>query len=323
MQPRGDGGFDLRWFTPEVEVDLCGHATLASAHVLFETRPARHRRRPRSSTPAAASSGPRASPTARCSSTSPPRRPSRATPPGRPPRRARRRQGRVARARPASSSCSSCPTPRSCASSRPTSARSAALTDVRGVYVTAAGDDGTLRHRVALLRTPCRDRRRPGHRIDALRARAPYWCERLGKQRAARAPGLARAAATMRVRLEATARCSIGQRGHRAARASSSTRRPSSGARRSARRCRRASETFGSQPSSSRARSIAPPLRNGVARLLRLRLDRDRRARELADERDQVVERDLGAAREVHVGAGRDVALGRREVARPRCRRRT
>lgn len=29
------GTFGLRWFTPEVEVDLCGHATLASAHVLF------------------------------------------------------------------------------------------------------------------------------------------------------------------------------------------------------------------------------------------------------------------------------------------------
>ncbi|MBF8748836.1 PhzF family phenazine biosynthesis protein [Pseudomonas putida] len=28
--------FDLRWFTPAVEVDLCGHATLASAYVLFE-----------------------------------------------------------------------------------------------------------------------------------------------------------------------------------------------------------------------------------------------------------------------------------------------
>lgn len=28
--------FDLRWFTPEMEIDLCGHATLASAHVLFE-----------------------------------------------------------------------------------------------------------------------------------------------------------------------------------------------------------------------------------------------------------------------------------------------
>lgn len=29
-------GFDLRWFTPAAEVDLCGHATLASAHVLWE-----------------------------------------------------------------------------------------------------------------------------------------------------------------------------------------------------------------------------------------------------------------------------------------------
>lgn len=29
-------GYRLRWFTPEAEVDLCGHATLASAHVLFE-----------------------------------------------------------------------------------------------------------------------------------------------------------------------------------------------------------------------------------------------------------------------------------------------
>jgi PhzF family phenazine biosynthesis protein len=29
-------GYHLRWFTPAVEVDLCGHATLASAHVLWE-----------------------------------------------------------------------------------------------------------------------------------------------------------------------------------------------------------------------------------------------------------------------------------------------
>ena len=28
--------FEIRWFTPELEVDLCGHATLASAYVLFE-----------------------------------------------------------------------------------------------------------------------------------------------------------------------------------------------------------------------------------------------------------------------------------------------
>ncbi len=36
LVPRQDG-FDLRWFTPSVEVDLCGHATLASAHILWET----------------------------------------------------------------------------------------------------------------------------------------------------------------------------------------------------------------------------------------------------------------------------------------------
>ena len=30
-------GYDLRWFTPAVEVDLCGHATLASAHALWES----------------------------------------------------------------------------------------------------------------------------------------------------------------------------------------------------------------------------------------------------------------------------------------------
>ncbi|HEU4800154.1 MAG TPA: PhzF family phenazine biosynthesis protein [Gemmatimonadales bacterium] len=33
---RTDGSYDLRWFTPAVEVDLCGHATLASAHVLWQ-----------------------------------------------------------------------------------------------------------------------------------------------------------------------------------------------------------------------------------------------------------------------------------------------
>lgn len=43
LVPRDDGDHDLRWFTPALEVDLCGHATLASAHVLggygrFHTR---------------------------------------------------------------------------------------------------------------------------------------------------------------------------------------------------------------------------------------------------------------------------------------------
>lgn len=32
---KGEGQFALRWFTPACEVDLCGHATLASAYVLF------------------------------------------------------------------------------------------------------------------------------------------------------------------------------------------------------------------------------------------------------------------------------------------------
>ncbi len=30
-----DAGYHIRWFTPKIEVDLCGHATLAAAHVLF------------------------------------------------------------------------------------------------------------------------------------------------------------------------------------------------------------------------------------------------------------------------------------------------
>jgi PhzF family phenazine biosynthesis protein len=34
---RPDASFDLRWFTPTTEVALCGHATLASAHVLWES----------------------------------------------------------------------------------------------------------------------------------------------------------------------------------------------------------------------------------------------------------------------------------------------
>ena len=34
--PEADG-YRLRWFTPAVEVDLCGHATLATAHILWET----------------------------------------------------------------------------------------------------------------------------------------------------------------------------------------------------------------------------------------------------------------------------------------------
>ena len=33
---RTDGGFELRWFTTLDEINLCGHATLAASHVIFE-----------------------------------------------------------------------------------------------------------------------------------------------------------------------------------------------------------------------------------------------------------------------------------------------
>jgi predicted PhzF superfamily epimerase YddE/YHI9 len=36
VHPRGDG-LELRWFTPAVEIELCGHATLAAAHMLWES----------------------------------------------------------------------------------------------------------------------------------------------------------------------------------------------------------------------------------------------------------------------------------------------
>lgn len=35
VKARADGAWDLRWFAPAHEVDFCGHATLATAHVLF------------------------------------------------------------------------------------------------------------------------------------------------------------------------------------------------------------------------------------------------------------------------------------------------
>jgi len=47
MQPQPDAtgaaDWELRWFTPTVEIRLCGHATLASGHVLLTRDPARDR----------------------------------------------------------------------------------------------------------------------------------------------------------------------------------------------------------------------------------------------------------------------------------------
>ena len=51
---RGPDTFGLRWFSPAIEIDLCGHATLASAHALRQCGHGRRRRRRSPSTPGAA-----------------------------------------------------------------------------------------------------------------------------------------------------------------------------------------------------------------------------------------------------------------------------
>jgi len=38
LLPAENGNISLRWFTPETEVPLCGHATLSAAHILFENK---------------------------------------------------------------------------------------------------------------------------------------------------------------------------------------------------------------------------------------------------------------------------------------------
>ena len=44
-----DADYDLRWFTPTVEVDLCGHATLAAGHILMSGEQVRFATRSRAS----------------------------------------------------------------------------------------------------------------------------------------------------------------------------------------------------------------------------------------------------------------------------------
>ena len=38
VKTEGEGQFHIRWFTPAVEVKLCGHATLAAAHILYQVK---------------------------------------------------------------------------------------------------------------------------------------------------------------------------------------------------------------------------------------------------------------------------------------------
>ena len=171
VQPRADGDFDLRWFTPEVEVDLCGHATLASAHVLWESRAGSPRRggavpHPRRRAPGHARARRRGA--ARL-----PHRAARAVRrAGRAARRARHRR-RPSRSRTTGQFFMLVVPDAATVRDLDARLRRAARAHRRARRLRDRGRRRRrARHRVALLRAARRHRRRPGHRLDALRARA-------------------------------------------------------------------------------------------------------------------------------------------------------
>src|SRR5215217_3498301 len=194
LRPDGTGRLRLRWFTPAVEVELCGHATLASAHVLWTEGLAGEGQALRFDTPsgmltarpgggrdhlarlpgdpgrgrgpavrAAAGSGWRPGPVRRAGTV-------------RLPGRAGRRGGR-ARAG-----------PRRPAPGRPRHPRGDRDRGRRHGRRRAGA--GRLRLRVPLLRPGGRDRRGPGHRVGPLHPR-PVLGRAPGPRRADRLPGVA------------------------------------------------------------------------------------------------------------------------------------
>ena len=303
--PRGDGGFDLRWFTPEVEVDLCGHATLAERARALRDRPARARRGRGVPHPQRRAAGHARAATARCSSTSPPRRPSRATRPTGLSTRSASPTAESLRTT-ASSSCSSSRRRDRARRSRPTS-RALARAHRRARRLR----DRARRRRAT---TSCRGASRPGS--GSTKTRSPDRCTACSRRtgasasarRAARVPGVRRGGEVTRAPATATARCSPA-RGHDRARGRAPRLRRVTRCHAS---CARDAVAQATPPAPSRAarraRSIAPPLRNESPAIVGPRVDLDRRARELADELDELGERDLSAAREVAVRTGRDVA---------------
>jgi PhzF family phenazine biosynthesis protein len=206
VQRRGDGGFDLRWFTPEVEVDLCGHATLASAHVLFETQ--------RLASDQAAVFHTRGG---ELRATHEPDGAVRLDFPTAPPAPCEPPNGLldalgIAKAESLGTTGQFfmlvVPDAAIVRELAPDFRALADITDVRGVYVTAAGDDGTydivsrcFAPRVGIDEDPV-----TGSMHCVLSA---YWCERLGKQELHAHQASARGGA-MRVRLEADRTLLIG-----------------------------------------------------------------------------------------------------------------
>ena len=152
------------------------------------------------------------------------------------------------------------PTPRPCATLAPDFASIARARRRARRLRDRARRRRRVRHRVALLRARGRHRRGPGDRLDALRARRVLVRPRLGKDELRAYQASARGG-ELRVRTHGDRALltghAIDRATRRAARATRVTRCQASCAATPSR-----SETCGSQPSSSRARSIAPPLRN-------------------------------------------------------------
>ncbi len=185
LYPEG-AGYRLRWFTPTVEVDLCGHATVASAHVLWESGRAGpgtpHRLPHQERTAVGRAPGRRGS-----SSTFPPSRWSRwrrhpiSSPAlGVPARFVGRNQFDYLVEVEGETAVRALP---------PDPTRLASL-PVRGVIVTSRCGRFPMGFRLALLRARLRYRGGSGHRVRRIARWDPSGCRGLGKERAGRLPGL-------------------------------------------------------------------------------------------------------------------------------------
>ena len=170
-------GFELRWFTPKIEVDLCGHATLASAHALWTTAAAPPAKPIRFHTKSGVLTATQAgdlieldfpaTPAIACERLADCSTPS------------ERRRTSLAEQ---SSTCSCCwPTPRRCGRSHPDFRRLAAV-PVRGVIVTAASDDSHYDF-ISRFFAPAAGIDEDPVTGSAHRALGPFWSERLGKPR--------------------------------------------------------------------------------------------------------------------------------------------
>ena len=181
-------GYGLRWFTPVAEVDLCGHATLASAHVLWERGALGPEETARFHTKSGLLTAARRKDWIELDFPATPDEPVEA-PAGlvealgvvRPSPRRSRRRGKEEEGRGEREVGYVGKTPFDYlveVSSEETvrglvpDLRFLATLGTRGVVVTSRSSDPGVRLRLALLRAGFRNRRGPGHRLDPLRARA-------------------------------------------------------------------------------------------------------------------------------------------------------